>query len=161
MGGTGVRLRRPCSACLPVCLPVYLQVRKESQGWKTLWLPLAQQINESVRADSLRQAATIKEVTANYRREMKLRRDLFNQILEMKGAIRVFCRVRPLSASEIQQGNVDVVRSSHPRRGHPLDCAACVYAHVPYSCLGSMIMMPPHCHNRDGHAPLPSPPLCR
>ncbi len=37
--------------------------------------------------------------------EMRERRRLHNQIAEMKGNIRVFCRVRPASAAELETGD--------------------------------------------------------
>merc|ERR1712166_684265 len=40
--------------------------------------------------------------------EAKQRKKLHNQIEEMKGAIRVFCRIRPLSSTELARGNVDI-----------------------------------------------------
>ena len=40
--------------------------------------------------------------------EAKQRKKLHNTIEDMKGAVRVFCRMRPLSSSEVARGNVDV-----------------------------------------------------
>ena len=36
-----------------------------------------------------------KMLTDRYRRELKLRKKYFNELVEIKGNIRVFCRVRP------------------------------------------------------------------
>ena len=41
--------------------------------------------------------------------EQLMRKKLHNQIEDMKGKIRVFCRVRPMSANEKQQGCSPVV----------------------------------------------------
>ena len=41
-------------------------------------------------------------------KEAKARKKLHNQIEDMKGAIRVFCRIRPLSSSELIRGNTDI-----------------------------------------------------
>ena len=41
-------------------------------------------------------------------KEAKARKKLHNQIEDMKGAIRVFCRIRPLSSSELARGNNDI-----------------------------------------------------
>eukprot|EP00946_MAST-07B_sp_MAST-7B-sp1_P000945 g945.t1 len=41
-------------------------------------------------------------------KEAKQRKKLHNQIEDMKGAIRVFCRIRPLSGSELARGNIDI-----------------------------------------------------
>ena len=43
-------------------------------------------------------------VVANYRREKAERRRLFNVVQELRGNIRVFCRVRPLTAGESARG---------------------------------------------------------
>ena len=44
-----------------------------------------------------------------YQTEVKLRRQLFNQVQELKGNIRVYCRVRPLSSREVDD-QVNVVQ---------------------------------------------------
>jgi predicted nucleic acid-binding Zn-ribbon protein len=46
------------------------------------------------------QRAELTNLAAAYQREFKLRKQLFNQIQELKGNIRVYCRVRPLSSRE-------------------------------------------------------------
>merc|ERR1711871_266834 len=40
--------------------------------------------------------------------EAKQRKKLHNTIEDMKGAVRVFCRMRPLSSSEVARGNSDI-----------------------------------------------------
>jgi hypothetical protein len=40
--------------------------------------------------------------------EARQRKKLHNQIEDMKGAIRVFCRIRPLSSTELARGNIDI-----------------------------------------------------
>ena len=46
----------------------------------------------------------LKEVQAKYETENALRRSLFNQVQELKGNIRVYCRVRPFSSAETEEG---------------------------------------------------------
>merc|ERR1719361_2210051 len=46
----------------------------------------------------------VSEVTGKYKREMSLRRKYFNQLQELRGNIRVFCRVRPLLQFELNKG---------------------------------------------------------
>merc|ERR1719361_2814288 len=46
----------------------------------------------------------VSEVTDKYKREMSLRRKYFNQLQELRGNIRVFCRVRPLLPFELDKG---------------------------------------------------------
>lgn len=60
----------------------------------------AVQIAAKIKAE----AASMKEVVANYRREMKERKRLFNLVQELRGNIRVFCRVRPVNPREIAEG---------------------------------------------------------
>ena len=45
-----------------------------------------------------------------YLQESAQRRALHNQLVDVKGAIRVFCRVRPLSARERQAGLAPAVQ---------------------------------------------------
>lgn len=40
-----------------------------------------------------------------YRKEMRQRKELFNQLQELRGNIRVFCRVRPLLPFEVKRGD--------------------------------------------------------
>lgn len=47
-----------------------------------------------------KQLAEIKTLSDNYNSERILRKKYYNLIEDMKGKIRVYCRVRPLSGSE-------------------------------------------------------------
>ncbi|KAG5481155.1 hypothetical protein CUR178_06387 [Leishmania enriettii] len=49
-----------------------------------------------------------------YKREMKLRKQYYNTIQELKGNIRVYCRVRPMLPKEIQGGYTDVMSYPSP-----------------------------------------------
>jgi len=51
----------------------------------------------------------VSEVTEKYKREMSLRRKYFNQLQELRGNIRVFCRIRPLLPFELDQGFRDCI----------------------------------------------------
>ena len=44
-----------------------------------------------------------------YSEESSERRRLYNEVIELKGNIRVFCRCRPLNENEIANGSVSVV----------------------------------------------------
>ena len=50
---------------------------------------------------------------ARYLQEAAQRRALHNQLVDLKGAIRVFCRVRPLLARE-RAANLEAATSCHP-----------------------------------------------
>jgi len=48
--------------------------------------------------------AEVEELLKKYRREEKLRRQLFNELQELKGNIRVFCRLKPYRPEEADAG---------------------------------------------------------
>ncbi|CAH1253064.1 KIFC3 [Branchiostoma lanceolatum] len=52
-----------------------------------------------------------KTLTENYNSERVLRKKYYNMVEDMKGKIRVYCRARPLSGSELERGNVKIIRS--------------------------------------------------
>jgi kinesin family protein C2/C3 len=45
------------------------------------------------------------DLVKKYKKEVEKRRKLYNELQELKGNIRVYCRVRPLSADEIANGD--------------------------------------------------------
>ena len=105
-------LSRSFAALRAATLTTTAQLRKEMAvvaaectQWRAHFGPFANQILERIR----HRDAESRELMTNYRRELKLRRDLFNQIQELKGNIRVFCRVRPLSAAESERNETNVV----------------------------------------------------
>lgn len=53
--------------------------------------------------------ARVEELDKLYRDEMILRKRYYNIIEDMKGKIRVYCRARPMSTSELERGNHSVV----------------------------------------------------
>ncbi|KAL8425884.1 hypothetical protein ACSSS7_008296 [Eimeria intestinalis] len=59
---------------------------------------------QQLRSTSSQQAAQIKELEASYQAEKKLRKKYYNEIEDMKGKIRVFCRVRPFAKYEMEKG---------------------------------------------------------
>ncbi len=59
--------------------------------------PLLRNVAEKI---AERQRAATEELRAKYIKEMNERKKLFNLVQELKGNIRVFCRVRPLNNSE-------------------------------------------------------------
>ncbi|KAK3259422.1 hypothetical protein CYMTET_31581, partial [Cymbomonas tetramitiformis] len=64
------------------------------------------------------------DLLKRYKKECRMRKDLYNQLMELKGNIRVFCRVRPLSPNELaaadkdsksaEEANVVRVPEDHP-----------------------------------------------
>merc|ERR1719245_677306 len=49
-------------------------------------------------------AKLVKDTMEKYKRELSLRRKYFNKVQELRGNIRVFCRVRPLLKFELDKG---------------------------------------------------------
>lgn len=52
-----------------------------------------------------------KVLTENYNSERVLRKKYYNMVEDMKGKIRVYCRARPMSSSELGRGNYSVCKS--------------------------------------------------
>ncbi|DBA00591.1 TPA: hypothetical protein N0F65_007720 [Lagenidium giganteum] len=71
---------------------------------------MGKQLAEKVTQRIQKQAEAMAGVIENYKREMKERKRLFNQVQELKGNIRVLCRVRPISKSEISHGSKQVCK---------------------------------------------------
>lgn len=61
----------------------------------------AQERVEALTKQLKSQSSELKTLTENYNSERTLRKKYYNMIEDMKGKIRVFCRVRPLSKSEL------------------------------------------------------------
>ncbi|KAL8038155.1 hypothetical protein ABFX02_11G085900 [Erythranthe guttata] len=78
--------------------------------------------NEQTAAILKMQAAQLAETEALYKEEQVMRKRYFNIIEDMKGKIRVYCRLRPLSEKEIHEreknvlGNVDEFTVEHTWR---------------------------------------------
>ncbi|KAJ7953273.1 Kinesin-like calmodulin-binding protein like [Quillaja saponaria] len=67
--------------------------------------------NEQTAAILKMQGAQLAEMEVLYKEEQVLRKRYFNTIEDMKGKIRVFCRLRPLSENEIFEKERDVLTS--------------------------------------------------
>lgn len=61
----------------------------------------AQERVEALTKELKAQSSELKTLTENYNSERMLRKKYYNMIEDMKGKIRVYCRVRPLSKSEL------------------------------------------------------------
>ncbi|KAJ8771027.1 hypothetical protein K2173_023352 [Erythroxylum novogranatense] len=68
--------------------------------------------NEQTAAILKMQAAQLAELEIMYKEEQVLRKRYFNTIEDMKGKIRVFCRLRPLNDKEIYEKERDLLTSS-------------------------------------------------
>lgn len=67
--------------------------------------------NEQTASLLKKQGAQLLELEALYKEEQVLRKRYFNTIEDMKGKIRVFCRLRPLSEKEVAESQKNIVRS--------------------------------------------------
>ncbi|XP_009415372.2 kinesin-like protein KIN-14I isoform X4 [Musa acuminata AAA Group] len=89
--------------------------------------------NEQTAAILKKQGAQLIELEALYKEEQILRKRYYNMIEDMKGKIRVFCRLRPLNEKEIAEGQKQIIVSpdeftiAHPwkdekSKQHIYDC---------------------------------------
>ncbi|KAL1566700.1 Kinesin-like protein KIN-14E [Salvia divinorum] len=67
--------------------------------------------NEQTAAILKMQGAQLSEMEALYKEEQIMRKRYFNMIEDMKGKIRVYCRVRPLSNKEISEREREALRN--------------------------------------------------
>ncbi|PFH34827.1 putative calmodulin-binding carboxy-terminal kinesin-like family protein [Besnoitia besnoiti] len=58
---------------------------------------------ETLRAETKGQKAKLTELEESYKQEKFLRKKYYNEIEDMKGKIRVYCRVRPMAKYEIEK----------------------------------------------------------
>jgi len=68
-------------------------------------------------AENSKLTLDLADAVERYTKEYRMRRKLHNQLLEMKGNIRVFCRVRPLTPRELAMGPAGAVCTSFPMEG--------------------------------------------
>lgn len=68
--------------------------------------------NEQTAAILKMQGAQLAEMEALYKEEQVMRKRYFNMIEDMKGKIRVYCRLRPLSDKEISDRERNVLRNA-------------------------------------------------
>ena len=105
------------------CLCWFCAVALTAFGSFSPWLLLmSTQVNEQ-KAEEMKRIqkeaeATLKaaekekkKLLNQYMKEQNLRKKFYNELEDLKGKIRVFCRVRPLNSKEEKNGNVMVSRS--------------------------------------------------
>ena len=68
-----------------------------------------QEEHKAVKTEAKKLRSENKTLQENFESERRQRKKLYNKLEEMKGKIRVFCRVRPMSSSETQRGAVNNV----------------------------------------------------
>ncbi|KAH7436395.1 hypothetical protein KP509_05G018100 [Ceratopteris richardii] len=109
-----------------------LQIAGEYQLLKADYLHLAKEAHEWVNSfpaiDSMtmKVQALVDELQDLKKKFVKQGQDLrlyYNQVLELKGNIRVFCRCRPLSAAEISMGAASIVEFDSTRDNELVICS--------------------------------------
>jgi len=66
-------------------------------------------VSEQLSKRMSKQLATFQGLADKYKREYRERKRLFNIVQELRGNIRVFCRVRPISSEESKNGNIEII----------------------------------------------------
>ena len=72
-----------------------------------------QQVSHQLSSRLTKQLATFQGLADKYKREYRERKRLFNVVQELRGNIRVFCRIRPISSNESKNGNHEII--SYPK----------------------------------------------
>ena len=70
-------------------------------------------VSEHLSIRITKQLAAFQGLADKYKREYRERERLFNIVQELRGNIRVFCRVRPISREESKNGNNEII--SYPK----------------------------------------------
>ena len=58
---------------------------------------------EELKKESEKARNDCEVLSTKFKEEQKKRKELHNQLEDMKGAIRLFCRIRPLSQTELER----------------------------------------------------------
>lgn len=70
-------------------------------------LVLAREANDQLKMEIKLTEGQLDDAMKKYRKEAKERKKLYNEIQELKGNIRVYCRCRPISNAEMTRGATD------------------------------------------------------
>mmetsp|Transcript_88 Transcript_88/g.270 ORF Transcript_88/g.270 Transcript_88/m.270 type:complete len:878 (-) Transcript_88:200-2833(-) len=87
----------------------FLQLRKEAQAAQSDIFPTIKAFYGGVRKRLEAQQTALAGASEKYLAEVKERKRLFNLVQELKGNIRVYCRVRPLLPHELERGETNIV----------------------------------------------------
>eukprot|EP00163_Fabomonas_tropica_P028901 TRINITY_DN59_c0_g1_i24.p1 TRINITY_DN59_c0_g1~~TRINITY_DN59_c0_g1_i24.p1 ORF type:complete len:890 (+),score=266.95 TRINITY_DN59_c0_g1_i24:247-2916(+) len=85
--------------------PAVAQLQKDTVESRSEIMPKFVEINKVFSGFAKSINKELADARAQYRTEQLKRKKLFNQLQELKGNIRVYCRVRPLSKKEIDEGH--------------------------------------------------------
>jgi hypothetical protein len=95
-------------------LEVERQKQQAAQGDMMGRLAAMESEAAEARAQAKRSEKERKETIEKLQSEQKMRKKYLNELEELKGTIRVLCRVRPISKSEIKRGNETCVTITDP-----------------------------------------------
>lgn len=87
---------RPMVATLKVISAAYKALKRETTELQTAIAPTVKQIKRDLLQTLADVDRQYKEMLTKYRKEMALRKKLHNELVDLRGNIRVFCRVRPM-----------------------------------------------------------------
>eukprot|EP00756_Hemistasia_phaeocysticola_P004248 Hpha_TRINITY_DN12712_c0_g1::TRINITY_DN12712_c0_g1_i1::g.114284::m.114284/K10406/KIFC2_3; kinesin family member C2/C3 len=102
--------RRAAEFCRSQALEAAVQLEQCSAFLATRHAEAAEALDAIARIPT--HERVIRAMQDNYLREMKLRKKYYNDLQELRGNIRVYCRVRPMIPKEISEGHRTVVE--HP-----------------------------------------------
>ena len=108
MSGLKSRLQRLSSEVLAL-KPIFVELKTESVALRRSVEPDFENAIQAIIARADASSGEVDELRAKYRAEMLQRKLLFNKIQEMRGNIRVFCRVRGLNDREKGEGGLIAV----------------------------------------------------
>ena len=83
-------------------------LRGESKTVATAVVPKVMEIVNEAAGEAGKHQKQIKWLEDLYKKEMRLRKVYYNQIQDLKGNIRAYCRVRPISDQELTGGHKDI-----------------------------------------------------
>ena len=80
-------------------------IKKEADVFVAQLAPAVNHILKATEVDRASERKALQWAQELYKKEMKLRKQYYNTIQELKGNIRVYCRVRPMSETELSNGH--------------------------------------------------------
>ncbi|CCW71522.1 unnamed protein product [Phytomonas sp. Hart1] len=92
-----------------------IDITRECQLYSSQLLSVLASIMQASEKDHSSNQKALEWTQELYKKEMKLRKQYYNTIQELKGSIRVYCRVRPMLPKEIQCGYTNIM--SYPTTG--------------------------------------------
>lgn len=99
--GSFGKIVEPMAATLKVLSSNYRKLRTETRELSATIAPAVKQVRRDLLKTLAEIDAQYKEMLVKYRKEMKLRKKLHNELVDLKGNIRVFGRLRPVTSTPL------------------------------------------------------------